>query len=57
MKNRNSEEIGGYLSEFPTGGTKGRATIDNTIIFSEIVRKNRKLARYVAEHFVMGDIF
>ena len=29
----------------------------HTFLYSCIVRKNRKVARYVAEHFEMGDIF
>ena len=53
LKNRNNKSIIEYISEFQTGGTKGRATIDNTIILSEVIRKNRKLGRKT--YIVFGD--
>ena len=36
-----------------TGGTKGRATVDNKILLSEIFRNNRKLGRMT--YVVYGD--
>ena len=45
LKNRNNSKISEYISEFQTGGKKGTATIDNHIILSEIIRKNRKMGR------------
>ena len=53
LKNRNSKNIDKYISQFQTGGTKGRSTIDNTLILSEIIRKNRYLGRKT--YLVFGD--
>ena len=53
MKKRNDEPVTSYISPFQSGGVKGRATVDNHIILSEIIRKNRKLGRKT--YVVFGD--
>ena len=53
IKNRNDEEIKKYLSAYQTGGVKGRSTVDNIIVISEIIRRNRKLGRKT--YIVYGD--
>ena len=53
LKNRNGDNINNHISEFQTGGKKGTATIDNHIVLSEIIRKNRKMGRKT--YIVYGD--
>ena len=53
MKNRNNDKINSHISEFQSGGRKGLATVDNHIVLSEIIRKNRKLGRRT--YIVYGD--
>ena len=53
LKNRNSVYLRDYVSPFQTGGTKSRATVDNKIILSEIIRRNRKMG--VKTYVVFGD--
>ena len=45
LKKRNEEQVKAFVSPCQTGGVKERATVDNHIIFSEMIRKNRKLGR------------
>ena len=42
LKNRNQEKVFNYTSDYQTGGTKNRTTLDNVIVFSEIIRRKRK---------------
>ena len=42
MKMRNEDQVKAFVSPYQTGGVKERATQDNHIIFSEIIRKNKK---------------
>ena len=42
-----------FVSPYQTGGVKERATVDNHIIFTEIIRKNKKLGRKT--YVVFGD--
>ena len=53
LKNRNSNHIKEYVSALQTGGVKGRATVDNKIILSEIIRRNRKYG--LKTYIVFGD--
>ena len=53
LKNRNEAKISSYISEFQTGGRKGTSTVDNHIILSEIIRKNRKMGKKT--YIVYGD--
>ena len=53
LKNRNDTKINTYITEFQTGGKKGTATVDNHIVLSEIIRKNRKMGRRT--YIVYGD--
>ena len=53
LKSRNEAQIGQYMSNLQTGGVKKRATVDNHIILSEIIRKNRKLGKKT--YIVYGD--
>ena len=53
LKNRNSVYLKDYMSPFQTGGTKLRATVDNKIVLSEIIRKNRKMGKKT--YIVFGD--
>ena len=53
IKNRNEKHLKEYISDLQTGGTKGRATVDNKILLSEIFRKNRKLGKKT--YVVYGD--
>ena len=53
MKMRNEDQKKAYVSPYQTGGVKERATVDNHIIFSEIIRKNKKLGRKT--YVVFGD--
>ena len=45
MKKRNDGHVEDYVSPCQTGGTKGLATVDNHIILSEVIRRNKKLGR------------
>ena len=53
LKNRNDENIKEYISDFQNGGVKKRSPADNTLIFSEIIRQNKKLNRKT--YVVYGD--
>ena len=53
IKQRNEDRIKSYISPYQTGGVKERATVDNHIIFSEMIRKNKKLGRKT--YVVFGD--
>ena len=53
LKNRNEVKLNNYISEFQTGGKKGTSTVDNHIILSEIIRKNRKMGKKT--YIVYGD--
>ena len=53
IKNRNNETILNYMSNLQTGGVKGRATVDNKIVLSEIIRRNRKNG--IRTYVVFGD--
>ena len=53
LKNRNTEHLEKYMSPFQTGGTKGRATVDNKIVLSEVIRRNRKMK--IKTYIVFGD--
>jgi hypothetical protein len=53
LKNRSEAKLNNFISEFQTGGKKGTATVDNHIILSEVIRKNRKMGRNT--YIVYGD--
>ena len=53
MKNRNEEKIIEYVSDLQTGGTKERATVDNFIILSEVIRRKRKIGKKC--YLMFGD--
>ena len=53
IKNRNESKVNKYITEFQTGGKKGTATVDNHIILSEVLRKNRKMGKKT--YIVYGD--
>ena len=53
MKNRNVERICEYVSDLQTGGTKERATVDNFIILSEVVRRKKKMGQKC--YLMFGD--
>ena len=53
LKNRNSVYLKEYMSPFQTGGTKFRATVDNKIVLSVVIRKNRKIG--IKTYIVFGD--
>ena len=52
-KNRNQEKIADYVSDLQTGGTKERATVDNFVILSEVIRRKRKLGKKC--YLLFGD--
>ena len=53
IKNRNEKKINTYISKYQVGGVKHRATVDHMIVFSEVIRKNRKLGKKT--YVVYGD--
>ena len=53
LKSRNEDQVRDFVSPFQTGGVKERATVDNHIIFSEMIRNNKKLGRKT--YVVFGD--
>ena len=53
LKNRNQDKLDEYISDYQSGGVKGRSPADNTLILSEIIRINKKLNRKT--YIVYGD--
>ena len=53
MKNRNEQKIFDYISDLQTGGTKNRATLDNFIILSEVIRRKKKMGQKC--YLMFGD--
>ena len=53
MKRRNQEKIFEYVSDLQTGGTKERATVDNFVILSEVVRRKKKMGKKC--YLMFGD--
>ena len=53
MKRRNNDKVMEYISPYQSGGVHGKATVDNHIILSEIIRRNRKLGKKT--YVVFGD--
>ena len=53
IKNRNEEKISEYMSDNQTGGVKERATADNFVILSEIIRRKKKMGKKC--YLMFGD--
>ena len=53
LKNRNEVKISEYMSDNQTGGVKNRATADNFVILSEIIRRKKKLGKKC--YLMFGD--
>ena len=53
IKNRNNDRVMEYISPYQSGGVRGKATVDNHIILSEVIRRNRKLGKKT--YVVFGD--
>ena len=45
LKNRNTENIYNYISDYQSGGMKNRSKGDNILILSEVLRQNKRLNR------------
>ena len=53
IKNRNRQTIERSLSDNQTGGLRDRATIDNHVLLSETIRKNKKIGKKT--YVIFGD--
>ncbi len=53
IKNRNRKKIEDSLTDYQTGGVKNRAPVDNHILLSETIRRNKRIGKKT--YIIYGD--